>query len=143
MNTLRLNTEAARQKLLRFVQNVTLDRDLEFRWRKWHRDRTLEQNALSHVVYKIAGEQLNMTPEEVRCEMKLRYGVPILRAADPDYCAAYDKAIKPHPYETKLEMMRFWPVTRLMTSPQMTEYVDTIQRELAMRGVFFDHERAA
>ena len=44
------------------------------------RDRTPDQNRLQFLWAKEAAEQRgDMTPDEVRCEWKLRHGVPILR----------------------------------------------------------------
>lgn len=143
-NTTRLNTETARQRLLRFIENVPLERDLEVRWKRYQRDRSLEQNALSHAIYKEVADQLgDRTITEVRAESKLHIGVPILRASDPDYCALYDEGIKPMDYETKLKAMRYWPVTRLMTVDQMQQYLDEMQMHWVEQGVFFGTERLA
>jgi len=139
MKKAHINSESARERFIRFVSSVPLDDDTVFTWRKYHRDRSLEQNALSHALYKQAAEQFgDRTPQDVRRECKLRYGVPILRGADPEYCAAYDKAIKPHSYEDKLQMMDYWPVTRLMTVDQMQYYLDTVMLALAGQGCYFD-----
>lgn len=104
--------------------------------------RSLSANALSHVFYdKISREIGEQTPEEVRCECKLRYGVPILRAGDPDFRAMYDRAIKTHlSYEEKLQAMRLLPVTSLMTREQMKRYISTLQSEYAKRGVELEAE---
>lgn len=104
--------------------------------------RSLSANAISHVWYAAISKELGeQTPEEVRCECKLRYGVPILRAEDPDFRAMYDRAIKPHlSYEEKLQAMRFLPVTSLMSREQMRRYLDTIQSEYAKRGVELEAE---
>lgn len=142
-NTLHLNGEHARARLLRFVQNVPLDRDLEFRWKKHQRDRSLEQNAMSHAIYAEVAEQLgDRTIAEVRAESKLHIGVPILRASDPEYCEMYDKAIKPLPYEDKLKAVLYWPVTSLMTVPQMQQYLDQMQMHWVDKGIFFGSEAA-
>lgn len=104
--------------------------------------RSLSANALSHVWYaQIAKELGEQTPEEVKCECKLRYGVPILRGGDPDFRAMYDKAIKRNlSYEEKLQAMRFLPVTSIMTRPQMKRYMDTLQSEYAKQGVQLEAE---
>ena len=47
----------------------------------------------------------------------------------------YDRIIKPHPYETKLELMRWFPVTSLLKTDQMSMYLEHVQREFAKRGV--------
>lgn len=100
------------------------------------RDRSLEQNRLQFQWAREAAEQRgDMTPEDVRCEWKLHYGVPIMREASADFRAIYDAAIKPLPYEQKLKAMRMIAVTSEMTVPQMVRYLDTIQRECAEQGI--------
>ena len=100
------------------------------------RDRTMEQNKLQFLWAREAAEQRgDMTADEVRCEWKLVWGVPILREQSPEYRDVYDAAIKPLPYDRKLKAMRFFPVTSEMKVRQMTAYLDAIQRECAENGI--------
>ena len=107
---------------------------------KTGKDRSLDQNAISHAWYEqIARELREDTPEGVKCECKLRFGVPILRAADSDFREMYDTAIRGHlSYEQKLKAMRFLPVTSLMTVPQLRQYLVDMQDEFARRGVLLE-----
>ena len=100
-------------------------------------DRSLSQNAISHVWYGEVSRKLKeQTPEEVKCECKLRFGVPILRAEDEDFREMYDAAIRRYlTYEQKLRAMRYLPVTSLMTKNQLSRYLEAVQREYASRGV--------
>ena len=109
------------------------------------RDRSLEQNRTQFLWAREAADQRgDMTTDDVRCEWKLIYGVPILRAENDDFRAIYDEAIKPLPYPLKLKAMRFIPVTSEMTVKQMVAYLDTIQRECAEQGIrLTDPERKA
>src|SRR3546814_16621942 len=67
------------------------------------KDRTLSQNAISHAWYaQIAAELRESTEYGVKCECKLRYGVPILRAADEQFRELYDYVIRPLSSEQKL-----------------------------------------
>ena len=127
------------RSLAEFEEFVRLGRTLKWpqtlRWNPGA-DRSLDQNALQFKWAQEASEQRgDMTIEEVRCEWKLIYGVPILRAENDDFRAVYDEAIKPLSYERKLNAMRFIPVTSEMTVKQMTAYLDTIQRECAEQGI--------
>jgi hypothetical protein len=100
------------------------------------RDRTPDQNRLQFLWAKEAAEQRgDMTADEVRCEWKLIYGVPILREESAEFRDVYDTAIKPLPYELKLKAMRFIPVTSEMKVRQMTRFLDTIQRDCAEQGI--------
>ena len=109
------------------------------------RDRSLEQNRTQFLWAREAADQRgDMTTEEVRCEWKLHFGVPILRAESEAFRDVYDAAIKPLPYELKLKAMRFIPVTSEMNVRQMVAYLDTIQRECAEQGIrLTDPERKA
>lgn len=128
-------TEAQRVRALAAIQNSELP--LDIRWKPWKEDRSLQQNALSHAWYKAISDQRgDMTPEQARRFCKLHYGVPILRGDDADYCAAYDAAIKPLDYETKMGAMRYWPVTRLMNVDQMQQYLDAVQAGWSEQGVW-------
>ena len=78
------------------------------------------------------------TPEEVRGDAKLRFGVPILRAENDKFRMAYDAHVKPLPYRTKLALMvepLDWPVTRLMTVDQKTRYLEEFERFYRNQGV--------
>lgn len=98
--------------------------------------RSLDQNAMFYALYQqIATQSGDQSINDVRRECKLRYGVPILRASDPEFKALYDKCIKDAlTYEEKLQSMDILPVTRRMSKEQGTEYIDTILREYSNQG---------
>lgn len=89
--------------------------------------RTLEQNSGVYQTYKLIALQSGDTLRNVRRECKLCHGVPILRADDAEFRAAYDRAIKPLAYEIKLEVMDYWPVTSRMSKPQLSQYLSELQ----------------
>ena len=99
--------------------------------------RSLDQNAISHALYtQIAAQLEDQTVQEVRAECKLRFGIPLLRAGNPEFKAMYDKTIRATlDYEEKLKAMEFLPVTRLMDKTQFSEYLDTVIREYSKQGV--------
>lgn len=99
--------------------------------------RSLDQNAISHVWYNQISKQLREdTPEGVKCECKLIFGVPILRAEDEKFQRMYDKSFKSIlSHEEKLEAMEYLPVTRLMNTAQMSRYLEDIQMHYAKRSV--------
>lgn len=74
--------------------------------------------------------------EEVRAENKLRFGVPILRRDDPAFSATYDATFRPLPYAAKLALfVHLDPaITRKMTTKQLSEYCDTLQRHYLEQG---------
>jgi hypothetical protein len=123
--------------------------DIREQWGKHHylrvtiktgKDRSLDQNAISHAWYEqIARELREDSPEDVKSECKLRFGVPILRAHDEDFREMYDASMKGHlSYHQKLKAMRFLPVTSLMTVPQLSQYLEDMQRHYAKVGVMLE-----
>jgi hypothetical protein len=103
------------------------------------KDRSIEQNKLQRKWLLEAAEQLNDgTAEEKRGYCKLHFGVPILRAEDDDFCAAYDRVIRPLSYEDKLACMMVpldFPVTRLFTTRQTHDYLERMREHFTSLGV--------
>ena len=112
------------------------------------RGRSLDQNALA---WKWAGEVAahmgDRTANEVHALNKLHFGVPILREEDDEFRAVYDERIKPLAYEAKVALMAppiDLPVTRRMTAPAMTRYMDAVSQHWRAQGVVLtDPERTA
>lgn len=95
---------------------------------KHDKDRSSLQNAHSHTWYEqVANELREDTALDVKCYCKLHFGVPILRAEDEDYRSTYDAVIKPLPYERKIEAMKCWPCTSLMTTAQLSVYLEAVK----------------
>ena len=91
--------------------------------------RSYEQNKLQRKWMNEAAEQGDQTAEEYRAFCKLTIGVPILKAEDDVFAAAYDEHIKPLPYEQKLALMAEpidTPVTRRMSSKAKAAYLDAV-----------------
>lgn len=111
---------------------------------KTGKDRSLDQNGISHVWYEqIARELREDTALGVKKFCKLHYGVPIMRAEDEDFRRLYDLVIKPLAYEKKLEAMAAWPVTSLMTKDQLSQYLEAMQAGYAGRVRLEFPERVA
>jgi len=99
--------------------------------------RTNPQNALIQKWNQEITDQRGDTDfEDVRAENKIRFGVPILRRDDPAYQEWYDATVMPLPWETKVKLFRMMdpPVTRNMTTKQLSEYCDTLQRHYLQQG---------
>lgn len=101
--------------------------------------RSLQQNRLQHLWHKEAAEQLqDETAEEKRAYCKLHFGIPILRAESDDFRDTYDRIIRPMSYEQKLELMAApidFPVTRIMTVKQKTQFLDAVFGHYTSLGV--------
>lgn len=106
--------------------------------------RTGAQNSGTHVLYEIIANVLHEDDAPGwKCYCKLHHGVPILRVEDPQFREAYDAAIKPLPYERKLAIMRYWPVTSLMYKDQISRYIAALQADFEPRGVRLELRAAA
>ena len=105
---------------------------------KWKKNRSAEQNALSHVWYaQVAAKLREDTAAGVKGFCKLHFGIPILRT-DIDFSQMYDSTIKTLSYEQKIKIMTFpdlFPVTSLMKTDQLSMYLEQIQHHYAGQGV--------
>lgn len=101
--------------------------------------RSIDQNAISFAWYEQLGRELREDDARGwRRYCKLHHGVPILRAEDADFREGYDAVIKPLSYERKLIAMDHWPVSSLMTTPQLSKYLEAVQADFRLRGVFLE-----
>lgn len=102
--------------------------------------RTLEQNALSHLWYCEICLHLDNgeTVEDIKAYCKLHHGVPIMRRDDVEFREVYDKAIKGLTYEQKREIMKILPVTSLMKTAQLSEYLEKVQADFMNKGIMLN-----
>lgn len=98
-----------------------------------------KQNKTQFMWFKEISEQKgDTTAQEVRAYCKLVIGVPILREQNEAFRIRYDEVLKPLSYEMKLSIMGEpfnLPVTSLMSTKQMSEYMDAIFRHFSAQGV--------
>lgn len=67
------------------------------------------------------------TPQTIRRQCKLIFGVPMLRSEDLTYREKWDDNImNALTYEQKLAIMDFWPVSSQMSTDQESRYIDAI-----------------
>jgi len=134
MKTQTFITPDAMPKLMMALFNLPASEKHKVTIKPYKRDRSVEQNAVMHgwfsQISKTLGED---TPEEVKRFCKLTLGVPILRGADEDFCAFYDKALKGLSYEQKIEAMKYLDVTSLFSTDQMLEFMTAMQTTYADR----------
>lgn len=101
--------------------------------------RSPAQNRLQRQwIGEITDQLEGQTAEEWRAYCKLHFGVPILRAENDKFREAYDRLIRPLPYEQKLGFMMTpidFQVTRLMTTKQKTNYLEQVCQHFAEQGV--------
>ncbi|WP_425489264.1 hypothetical protein [Noviluteimonas gilva] len=108
--------------------------------------RSVEQNAVLHGWFGQVARELREDDERgVKRFCKLHFGVPLLRAEDEEFRDAYDRVVRPLPYESKLIAMDILPVTSAMTTKQLDKCMTDIQDHYAKHGValVYPREKAA
>lgn len=107
---------------------------------KFGRGRSLDQNAITHVWYQqIADIKGDDDARGVKRYCKLHFGVPILRAEDADFRATWNRAIlHTLTYEQKLDAMDILPVTSLMTTRQISRYMEDMQNHWRQHGIVLE-----
>jgi hypothetical protein len=131
-----IQSEDDRTMAARLVENRTYPFTLTITDGK---PRTKAQNRLQHKwMQEIAEQKGDLTAEEARAYCKLTIGVPILRSQNAAFKERYDAILKPLTYEQKLSIMSEplnLPVTSLMSTKQLTEYLDGIIRHFGEQGI--------
>lgn len=109
---------------------------------KTGKDRSIKQNNVTFRWYEQIARELR--EDDVigwRSYCKLHHGIGILRAEDEEFRTNYDAVVRPMTYENKLLIMRFMPVTSLMTKEQLTKYAEAVQADFRKRGVLLEFTR--
>lgn len=111
------------------------------------RDRSLDQNRLWRRMYdRIAQVTGQGSDSDAWAYCKLMVGVPILRRDDEQFEKGWRRYFAMRSFEEQLFLMGAnplfgpdgFPVTRLFSTKQGTEYTQAIADHYAPRGVFFD-----
>jgi len=96
--------------------------------------RTLSQNSILHAWFlQVSREEGEYTPEDVKNLCKFHRGLPILRGDDEDFNNLCERIIDPLPYEDRVLAMTYLPVTSIMTTNQLNEFLEAIQKNYAGR----------
>ena len=142
--TFRLINANVKREMVGFSVNLPTDEArpivVTFELENEEEARTLAQNNLSHKWYEILAKQLKEeTAAGWKRFCKLHYGVPILRAENKKFRASYDEVIRPLPYEQKIKAMDILPVTSIMTTKQLSQYLEDMRNSmLSERGILLE-----
>ena len=128
-----LRTELMKKQCIDKIQALALDgkKPYQVQIKSYTERRSDAQNRLSHCWYNEVSKQgKEYTPDQIKCRAKKHYGVPILLAENPDFHAAWCKAIQAFPtYEEQCDqLLKFFPVTSLMSTEQMSRYLSDFAR---------------
>lgn len=99
--------------------------------------RTLAQNSTIHMWFADIASQTGDMPDEVKAHCNATYGVPILRRDDLEWQEAVWPVLEPLSYEGLRKFIRYAdvPITRGMTSAQLTEYMDQMRRDYSAADI--------
>ena len=133
-----LRTEHMKAQALAAVEaaEVSSKKPISVQIKTYTEKRSEAQNRLSHRWYgEIAEQGQEYTQEQIKCRAKKHFGVPILLAESEKFNAAWLKAIESFPtYEEQVdELLAFFPVTSLMTTKQMSQYLTAFYRVQGQR----------
>lgn len=107
--------------------------------------RMLTMDALAHVFYKQIAEHetQHSTPERVKSECKLEIGLPILALDDElgDYIETIRHHLKPLMYEERINAMKYFKVTSLMSVEQESHYIEQMQLIYSEDGIILESNR--
>jgi phage terminase large subunit-like protein len=138
MHSILLTTRGA-SKAFRWLTKAAKDGTWVVEFKKATKDRTIAMNRTQFLWCKEAAQQRDDdTAEGYRAYCKLNFGVSILRAENDEYRDIYDRIVRPHSYEEKLELMSVpidFPVTRLMTTKQFSEYMRQMWNHFTQLGI--------
>lgn len=124
---------AVRERLVACLLNLDLAQPVEVIIWTLERKRTLDQNAGSHALYvEIAKQRGDVSPDEVKAECKLLYGIPIL-CEDPEFALMWEKIAATMSYEKCLRMMDYMAVTSVMSVRQKRQYIGILERRYNVR----------
>ena len=127
-----LRSDHDKQHICRYITG--LDGVLTVTVKPGEEARSQKQNRLAFQWFKDAAGQGDQTPEQYRAECKLRMGVPILRRDSDEFREKYDSTLKALTYEQKITCMEFFPVTSLMKTSQMTEFLEAVSHHFLNQG---------
>ena len=97
--------------------------------------RSLPQNSTLHLWTGQIAAETGQTQAEAKAEIKLRFGLPIMERDRPDWVAKWSPLYTPLTYAMRLRLFEAVPLTSLLTTRQMAEMMDAIQKEYRSQGI--------
>jgi len=118
--------------VFRMLQRVEItESGLEITWKPAGKDRSLDQNAISHVWYAaVAKTEKEYTALEIKHRCKYHFAIPLLRE-NIEYSTMIDKVFAPLTYEERIGAMEYIRASSLLSKDQMTDYLNAIQHHYA------------
>jgi len=119
-------------QLIQELTQMDLSKPVLVTAKEYKEQRGLTANALSHVWYSYIAKETGEIEVDIKSECKLDFGIPILRGEDPEWNGFYRQTnIDRMTRERQLAMMKFVPVTSMMSAQQMCRYLNAMQQSYA------------
>jgi hypothetical protein len=97
--------------------------------------RSLPQNSTLHLWTGQIAAETGQSQAEAKAEIKLRFGLPIMERDNPAWVAKWEPLYGPLPHHMRLRLFEALPLTSLLTTRQMAELMDAIQKEYLAQGI--------
>ena len=104
--------------------------------------RSMAQNRLLWMWNGQIGDELGLGAQEAHCYCKLTYGVPILCAASDKFAEMWARVSKATSHEDQLRLIEAVDVTSAFNVKQAKEYLDTVFRSMAQKGIMLTDPNA-
>jgi hypothetical protein len=128
-----IETERDRKRAIKWLESEALPYTLNL---IPGRSRSPEQNRLQWLwAGQIAAHYGDRTAREVQSELKLVFGIPILMAENEAFAKAWAPVKARLTWEEQLDHIQHVDVSSILTSKQMTAYLDEINRFYTEDGV--------
>jgi hypothetical protein len=95
----------------------------------------LPQNSTAAKWYAEIAAETGDTPIAVKALCKHQFGLLIMQAQNPAWVAEYEPVYSVLPYEKRLKLFEFLPLTRKFTTRQFAEYMDAVQKTYTAQGI--------
>jgi hypothetical protein len=121
-----VTSDYERKLFIKFVENHKLPFTARL---EPGRHRSIEQNKTQYMWFREVSDQTGHDAEEIRAICKLKFGLPILMRDSEKMAALYGAVLSDKTYREKIMLMTepvCLPVTSLMKTDQMKEYMDTL-----------------
>lgn len=133
-----IETEADRRTLVKQIDGESLPFTVSI-WKGKSKARTDRQNRLMHKWIAEITKHYDdgRTTDRIRAEIKLRWGIPILKDEVPGFAEKFARIFGIMDYETKVDAIELseFPVSRIMDTKQAVRYFDTIYEFFTRHGV--------
>lgn len=97
--------------------------------------RTNPQNSTVHMWFGQIAKETGQSQGEAKAECKLRYGLPIMERDNAAWVAKWHPLYASLPYDRRLLLFEVIPVTSAMTTRQLAEMMDAMQRDYRAQGI--------